>query len=99
MYIKEIKLKDAMTREIDFRCRSWTVSGNKIDEDIPENEIIEETIVNKHYDGTLSVLFKGYDEKNKSSYVKRIAQFSTLEELQEKYPQLFELVGQLYAFF
>ena len=40
MYIKEIKLKDAMTREIDFRCRSWTVSGNKIDEDIPENESI-----------------------------------------------------------
>ena len=93
-----IRLYEAMTKAIDCRIRAWEVYGLYINvEWLPENAKVRKTFVFKRFDDPLQVgveyTVKGKTQPEKDSR----EEFSTLEDLKKKYPQLFELEGDLYA--
>lgn len=98
IFTKEnVKLREAMTMNLEQEFRSWSVDGLQIDpkdyfpEDV-NNENVSFTAITKEPNGKFGLyIFK----KPTGGYGK---DFSSLEELEKKYPSLFELDGFLYAF-
>ena len=94
-----IKLQDAMSMELKQSIRVWEVSGHHIDEeDIPENATTSKTFVTKFFSGNIILGIEWTIVGDKSTHFSRIAQVSTLEEIHDKFPHLFDLEGILYAF-
>lgn len=93
-----IRLYEAMTKAINCRIRVWEVYGLHIDvEGLPKNAKVRKTFVFKRFDDPWQVgieyTVKGSPQPEKDA----TDECSTLEELKKKYPQLFELEGDLYA--
>jgi len=98
MHLENIRLHEAMKKANDCRIRAWEVYGLHIEvQDLPKNAKVQKTFVFKIFEELWQVgieyTIKGNSVPDKVS----VAEFSTLEELQKKYPQLFELDGDLYA--
>lgn len=94
-----ISLSEAMTMELNQLFRNWRTSGAQVPFDgLPDNATWTGTSVSKDPDGKvgLHIHFTVPDES--PFCVATIASFSTLEELKEKFPNLFELTGYLFAF-
>lgn len=99
MNIKKIRLQEAMTRAMNQRARAWEVPGLQIeDKEIPENVVVIKTFVMKLFDNYWQVGVEWNEQGEKATSMKSVAEFSTLEEIRERFPHLFELVGDLYAF-
>ena len=99
MHQDNIRLHEAMTQELKHRVRVWDVPQLQVEvQGLPENSTVTTTAVMKSITRDYQLLVNYNIAGDKGSYTREIATFSTLEELQEKYPQLFELDGYLYAF-
>lgn len=99
MHQDNIRLHEAMTQELKHRVRVWDIPGLQVEvQGLPENAIVSATAVMKSRTRDYQLLVNYNIAGDKGSYTREVTTFSTLEELQEKYPQLFELEGQLYAF-
>ena len=100
--IERIRLQEAMTKELDMPdmpCRIWGVDGLKIEvEDLPKDAVVNKTFVFKAPDSNYLLNIMGHYEDGRGSFSREIDNFSTLEELKEKYPNLFEMEGALIAF-
>ena len=98
MIENNIRLSEAMTKAIDCRIRAWEVYGLYIDvTGLPENTKVRKTFVLKLFEDPWQVGIEYNVKGNPKPNMDAIAEFSTLEELKKKYPQLFELEGDLYA--
>ena len=96
---KNIRLQEAMTKELDNSIRVWSVDGLKIEvKDLPENTHVLNTFVYKDPSGYYELAIMADFDENDDFYSKGIEKFSTLEELKEKYPNLFEMKGKLFSF-
>lgn len=94
----DIRLKDAMTLPLNHQIRSWDVPGLQVDVDeLQPNATVTRTVVMKDPDTNYQLGISWNINGDKRCFGV-IAEFSTLEELQDKYPQLFELDGHLHAF-
>lgn len=99
MHQENIRLRNAMTQELNQQVRAWDVPGLQVEVDeLPKNATVSRTVVMKSPNRDYQLLISYTIEGDLKSYLGEIATFSTLEELQEKHPQLFELDGYLYAF-
>ena len=88
-----------MTMELTQSVRAWDIPGLQVEvEELPENATVSRTAVMKSSDRDYQLLISYTIEGDLKSYLGEIATFPTLEELKEKYPQLFKLEGYLYAF-
>ncbi len=97
---EHIKLREAMTVPFENGIRVWEVSGIYLDVNkLPENATDEKTFVmmftDKSFALGISLNIEGdlWIFSNLDLYT----EISTLEELQETYPKLFELDGRLYT--
>ena len=99
MHQENVRLREAMTQELKHQVRAWDVPGLQVEvEELPENATVSRTAVMKSTNRDYQLLVSYTIEGDLKSYMGEIATFSTLEELQEKHPQLFELDGYLFAF-
>ena len=99
MHQDNIRLHEAMTQELKHRVRVWDIPGLQVEvQGLPENSTVSTTAVMKSITRDYQLLVNYNTDGDKGSYTREIATFSTLEELQAKHPQLFELDGYLYAF-
>lgn len=95
---ENIRLRDAMTQQLKPKFRSWSVQGLQVDIDkLQPNVTVTGTLVMKEPD-TNYQLFIRCNINGDDRRLGKISEFSTLEELQEKHPQLFKLEGRLFAF-
>ena len=95
-----IKLEEAMTMELSQSVRIWDVDGQYIkDDNIPQNTNVKMTFVMRFPDGRFHLGIQLTVEGNTMPQIVPIAEFSTLKELKNEFPKLFELNGSLYAFF
>ena len=93
-YRENIKLEEAMTKDIQQKIRIWKTKGIYIkDENISHNVNSATTFVMKTFDGHFEVGVGGDSIK---AYI--VAKISDFEELKSKFPQLFELDGKFYAY-
>lgn len=92
-----IKLDDAMSEAINQKIRLWSTPGLQIEsENVPKNVCISKTCVLKVFDLYYSLAVEIEGEKNPALH--NVDDFSSLEELKLKFPHLFELDGNLFAF-
>ena len=100
--IERIRLQEAMTKELDMPdmpCRIWGVDGLQIEvEDLPEDAVVDKTFVFKAPDSDYLLRIMGHYEDDRGSFLGEIDNFSILEELKEKYLNLFEMEGALISF-
>lgn len=95
---ENIRLSDAMTQPLKQNIRSWSVQGLQVDiDELQPNVTVTGTVVMKAPD-TNYQLFIRCNINGDDRRLGIIAEFSTLEELQEKHPHLFKLEGRLFAF-
>lgn len=100
MHRYHITLREAMTMNLSRRVRVWEVVGlHATAEDIPENAKVQKTFVMKSREGNIRLGIEWTVDGELGSCMNLIAEVSTLEELKDKFPKLFELEGSLYAFF
>ena len=96
---RNIKLEEAMTRDLTQSVRVWYLQGLHVqDEAIPENANVQTTFVLKYPEGNFHL---GIQWTVKGDFMTRsgaVAEVSRLDELKEKFPNLFDLEGSLYAF-
>lgn len=96
---ENIRLRDAMTKELKHKARSWCVPGLQIEvKKLPENAIVSRTVVEYSHETNYFIIVKYTIEGDSTIKLVVSEEFSTLEELQKKHPHLFELDGHLYAF-
>ena len=94
-----IKLEEAMTMDLTQSVRVWDLQGLHVqDEDIPENANVQTTFVMKFPEGHLRLGIQWTVEGDLMTHMGTVAEVSTLEELKDKFPKLFDLEGSLYAF-
>lgn len=99
-YKENIRLQEAMSMDIQQEVRVWETPGAQVqDSDLPKDAKVSETFVSKQDDYCWKVGMNWTIEGDLNSYTGTVAEFSTLEELQSQFPQLFELEGNLFAFF
>lgn len=97
---ENVKLREAMTMNLEQEFRSWSVDGLQIDpkdyfpEDV-NSENVSFTAIMKKPDGKFELQIYNKTTEPIGGYGK---DFSSLEEIEEKYPNLFELDGYFYAF-
>ena len=123
-YNDHIKLKKAMTMNLEQTSRFWYVKGLQLKEfrlsenfqhlhtswlgiqvkeaDLPENALAHVTFlvtfVTKSPDGSFSVGVEWRANYGKGTCMSTVVdEFKTLDELQEKFPNLFDLYGRLFA--
>ena len=93
-----IKLHEAMTKEMIQRVRIWeTCTHHQYTSETHRNPLAEKSLVIKSFDNTYKLQITVKSDSGNSNIP--LGQFSTLEELQTNFPHLFELNGDLYAFF
>ena len=98
MIHENIRLHDAMTKASNCRVRAWEVRGLHIEvQNLPKNAKVKKTFVLKLFNDQWQVGIEYTTEADPKPSMDAIEEFSTLEEVQRKYPQLFELEGDLYA--
>ena len=96
---ENIKLLEAMTKPIGKRVRVWIVKGKYVEiEGITQEYTIEKTFVMKAENRDYQVGVEMTEEGDKGVCFRYGDEFSTLDELKEKFPQLFELEGELLSF-
>ena len=97
-YNECVKLKDAMTMNLKQTIRLWNVPGIHVKGDLlPENALVNATFVMKLPDGSLYVGVDWETDDDEESYMSTVGEFKTLDELQEKFPSVFDLYGCLSA--
>ena len=94
-----LRLQEAMTKELENSIRIWSVEGLQVEGNVvPENTPVQTTYVYKdpsgYYELAIMADFEGKDDY----FSKGIAKFPTLDFLKERYPNLFEMEGNLFAF-
>ncbi len=95
MYQKNVRLHEAMTSS---SVSIWEVSGLQVKlDDISENISRFKTFVMKLSDNHYLVGVEGKDNDDTAVFMQNVAEFSTLERMQELFPHLFELDGDLYV--
>ena len=95
MYQKNVRLHEAMTSS---SVSIWEVSGLQVKlDDISENISRFKTFVMKLSDDHYLVGVEGKDNDDTAVFMQNVAEFSTLERMQELFPHLFELDGDLYV--
>ncbi len=99
-YRDNIKLQEAMDMELKYNIRVWAIVGLYFEiQDIPQNVNVSKTFVRKNSDKDIVVEIEWHFVGAEETYIAPVKEFSKLEEVQRKFPQLFELIGSLYAFF
>lgn len=94
-----ISLQEAMDMKLTQLFRNWRTSGAQVPfEESPTNATRTGTCVSRDPDGKIGVHIHFTVPDESPFYVATIASFSTLEELKEKFPNLFDLTGNLFAF-
>lgn len=96
MLVENIRLKEALAKESNCIVHVWSTSGLQIDvgdDIIPKNATVCETLVSKFHSGDFDVFVRLEDSTMTTLLVDR---FLSLEELESKFPTLFELEGDLY---
>ena len=94
-----IKLQEAMTMDLKQLVRVWDLPGLHVeDEDIPKDANVSTTFVMKFPDERIQLGIFWTVKSDKATHSGVIAEVSKLEELQEKFPHLFEINGNLFAF-
>lgn len=97
-YNEHVKLKEAMTMNLEQTIRVWNVAGLQVKEDrLPKEALVHTTFVMKLTNGNFSVGVEWKTEEDKGSYMSKVDEFKTLDELQENFPNLFDLYGNLLA--
>lgn len=119
-YNEHIKLKKAMTMNLEQTSRFWYVKGLQLKEfrlpenfqqvlhiswlgiqvkeaHLPENALVHITFVMKLLNGSFNVGVEWKADDDKGTCMSTVDEFKTLDELQEKFPNLFDLYGKLYA--
>ena len=99
-YYDSISLQDAMTKELpqEIQVRIWHIPGLHVDANIPKNAKVQETIVRKSRTNKFILALGWIVEGDLGERIDTVTEFSSLEELKDKFPKLFELNGDLYAF-
>ena len=93
-----IKLKEAMTMDLTQSIRVWSVPGLHIKiENIPENAIINKTLVMMTSSGKWVIGLELNVEGHTGDYITNIAEFSSLQELFDNLPEFTKLEGDLFA--
>lgn len=99
MYLENIPLQEAMSRDINKNVRVWELNGAHVKaEKIPKKAEVVKTFVMKHKGGKIRVGVEWIIPERLGSQMTQVAEFSTLEELKEQFPHLFELDGEMCAF-
>ena len=93
-----ILLREATAKSLDGNVRTWELDGIHIPLDIPDDVISAKTIVLKPDNDDFCLAVKLIYATSKT-FTDEVAEFSTLEDLQKYYPNLFNLHGKLSAFF
>lgn len=95
-----VKLQEAMTMGgLTQIVRIWFTSGLHVEYgDIPQGANALATGVMKSSNGKILIAVKWNGKEDTSICVSGVAEVSDLEELQERFPHLFELEGTFYAF-
>ena len=96
---KNIRLQEAMTKELKNPMRVWSVDGIHAEtQGLPENAKVKETFVMKAGREKYTLGFNVETHECYESATAKVGEFHSLEELKEKYPNLFEMEGTLFAF-
>ena len=94
-----IRLEEAMTKELDHPIRVWSVQGLHVEvEGLSENTKVQTTFVYKDPSTAFELEIAGSYEAEDDYFSGKCDDFSTLEELKERHPNLFEMEGTLFAF-
>jgi len=99
MYLQNIRLQEAMTRDINKNVRVWELNGPHVNvKKIPKKAEIVKTFVMKRNGSKIRVGVEWIIPERLGSQMTQVAEFSTLEDLKEHFPHLFELDGDMCAF-
>ena len=93
-----IKLKEAMTMALSQRIRVWSIPGLRIKVDnLPEKATVQKTFVMLTSNGNWQVGLELTVEGETGESILLVLKCSSLQELLDKIPELFEVDGSLYA--
>ena len=88
----DIKLQDAMTMALAQGVRIWRVPGIRIKpENLPQNATIQNTFVMQSFNDNWYAGLEWVVEGHSGIYMTSILECSSLQELLDKVPELFEL--------
>lgn len=96
-----ISLEEAMTMSLTQSVRAWKIDGLQVEcamGELPKGATVSRTAVVKESDTDYKVRISYTIEGDLNAYSLTIATFTTLKKLQEKYPHLFSVAGNLFAF-
>ncbi len=89
-----ITLQEAMSQGLPQTLKGWWVPGLHVEySQTQENLNVTQTTIFKNPDGIFEVALSFNLAENCGSHFVTIATFSTLEDLRDKFPNLFELKG------
>ena len=96
-----ISLEQAMNMELTQLFRVWRTPGIHFSYDLPEGARHIRTLITKSYDRTMSVHISVHIHfaipGGSCFNVATVSSFTSLKELKDTFPKLFELTGYLYA--
>ena len=93
-----LKLKEAMTMDLSQRIRVWNIPGLHVKVDnLPEKATVQKTFVMMTSNGNWQVGLEYTVEGETGKYIGLVLKCSSLQELLDKMPELFEVAGDLYA--
>ena len=88
----DIKLQDAMTIALSQSVRIWRIPGFHVKtESLPQNATIQNTLVMLSSDGNWHAGLEWVVEGHSGFYMTSVLKCSSLQELLDKVPELFEL--------
>jgi len=98
-YLENTRLRNAMSKGNDYVVSTWHIPGLHIQaQNLPCEAEIDMTFVIKCSNGPYQLGLIWEIDNGTTTYQRVFEEFSTLDEMQQKYPGLFELIGTLYAF-
>ncbi|MBQ8043473.1 MAG: hypothetical protein IJ272_04915 [Clostridia bacterium] len=93
-----ISLEEYITMELSQPLLSWSTSGLQVPfEKLPDHATVTGTTVFKDINGSIKVQIHFTIPRKAPLYFVTIASLSSLEELKERFPNLFVLTGNLHA--
>ena len=93
-----LKLKEAMTMDISQRIRVWSIPGLRVKVDnLPENATVKKTLIMMTSNGNWMLGFTCTIEGETGEDLVFGPKCSSLQELLDKAPELFEVEGSMYA--
>lgn len=91
-----IKLQDAFAQHIENHVTVWEIEGIHVNHKFPDDATDAKTFVMKPFGDNFSLGIQ--TTVGLKTIMEQIDEFSTLDELKEKYSHLFALNGKLFIF-